>query len=50
MKRIILLIIVLVKFFNTSAQTKIIVAQDGSGKYATVQQAFAQFLYTMQYP
>lgn len=40
MKRIILLFIVLVKFFNTSAQTKIIVAQDGSGKYATVQQAF----------
>ncbi len=32
--------IVLIEFFTAAAQTKIIVAQDGSGKYLTVQEAF----------
>ena len=39
MKKIIILSILLIEFFNAIAQTKIIVAKDGSGKYSTVQEA-----------
>jgi len=38
-KKIIILSILLIEFFNAIAQTKIIVAKDGSGKYSTVQEA-----------
>ncbi len=40
MKKVFILFIVLIVFLNSPAQTKIIVAQDGSGKYLTVQEAF----------
>jgi pectinesterase len=38
-KKIIILSILLIDFFNAVAQTEIIVAKDGSGKYSTVQEA-----------
>ncbi len=40
MKKIIFSLIVLVEFWSAAAQTKIIVAQNGSGNYVTVQEAF----------
>ena len=39
MKKIIFSLIVLIEFFSTDAQTKIIVAQNGSGNYRGVQEA-----------
>ncbi len=39
MKKIVFAFIVLIGFFTAAAQTKIIVAHDGSGKYLTVQEA-----------
>jgi len=40
LKKIIFSLFVVIEFFSADAQTKIVVAQNGSGNYRTVQEAF----------